>query len=92
MVSRREFDTLARRVDQIDAGGTRGIGALQQMVTSLSAQIADVKASQAEHAASHIAEERFRDANRGANTRWAVAQLIALAVLIVSVLALIFTR
>jgi hypothetical protein len=81
VVSRREFDVLARRVDQIDANGPRGIGALQQLVSGLVAQVAELKGELAKHESSH-----------DANSRWAIGQVIALAAVVVALLALILTR
>jgi hypothetical protein len=81
VVTRREFEVLARRVDQIDASGTRGIGALQQLVTGLVVQVADLKDELGNHESSH-----------SANTRWAIGQFIALAAVVAALLALVFTR
>lgn len=77
-VSRREFRDLVRRVDAIDIGGTRGIGALAVQVAEVIKDVSDVRAELREHGQKHEAETRARVTAR----RWTIATTIALATVI----------
>lgn len=83
-VSQREFglflqsyNQLAARVEQMDMTGTRGVGVIQNQVTSLMQQVAgletDVRTWQVAHQKDHKADAVQRTSAR----RWIVGTVIA---------------
>ena len=83
-VTRAEFGMLremvndnARRLDEIDRSGTRGVGALSVQVAEVIKDVADVRrdlsAFRHEHAEQHQAEQSARTVTR----RWLIGTLIA---------------
>jgi hypothetical protein len=75
--SQREMDMLRQRVDQIDSGGTRGVGIIQNQITDLIKEVAELKqetrAWQTTHETQHEKDERDRTTGR----RWLVGTGIA---------------
>ena len=76
-VSRREFDHLVARVEQMDSLGTRGVGAMSVQITELAKDFSDLKADtkawEATHDKQHEQEKRERTLAR----RWLVGAAIA---------------
>lgn len=79
---------LAARVADMDANGTRGVGALQQMVTDLIARVSDLTGDLARHEAKHETEEQRRSNNR----KWLFTAFFTVAGLLVAIIALILAR
>jgi hypothetical protein len=76
-VSRAEFDSLARRVEQMDVAGTRGVSGLSIQLGGLVRDLAELKTDtrlwQGNHEQEHEQEQRDRRSAR----RWLVGVLIA---------------
>lgn len=71
------YNSLARRVESMDQGGTRGVAVIQVQVTGLTKQLSDLETDmrtwQVAHSATHDAEATRRLSGR----RWAVGTAIA---------------
>jgi hypothetical protein len=65
-VSREEFDRVLYRLDQMDAGGTRGVAVL-------AVQVQELAKDMARHEEKHDRQETARAANR----KWAIMAMIA---------------
>lgn len=77
-VSRDEYRDLVRRVDAIDAAGTRGVGVLAVQVAEVIKDMSDVRTELKDHRRDHEAESRARVVAR----RWTIGTVIALAAVI----------
>lgn len=75
--TRREFDQLAARVNQMDMHGTRGVSALSLQVNQMAKDLAqyqrDNRQWQEEHATRHEDDIRERRASR----RWRISTVLA---------------
>jgi hypothetical protein len=79
---------LAARVADMDANGTRGVGALQQMVTDLIARVADQTAQLARHEAKHETEAQRRSDNR----KWMISAFLTVAGLLIAIITLLLAK
>lgn len=86
-VSRREFDQLARRFEIMDESGTRGVGALQQMVVDLAGKFSDLRAEFTAHEVRHEKDREDRERAR----RWAVGTAISFGLLLVAIISILIT-
>lgn len=90
--SQREFDILRNRVEQMDAQGTRGVGALQirmdEVVKDLAEMQAGTRSWQKHHEQLHLADEAARAAAR----RFTLTTTLAVLGLLVAILAILVTR
>ena len=64
-ISREEFDRVVNRLDQIDAGGTRGVAVL-------AVQVQELAKDMARHEEKHDRQETARAANR----KWTIMAFI----------------
>ena len=64
----------ARRLDEIDRTGTRGVGVLAVQVTELTKDVAGVQAQIEEHRREHEQDARLRVSSR----RWAIGIAVVL--------------
>lgn len=79
---------LAQRVEQIDANGTRGVGALQQLVTDLIGRVADLRADVASHEATHNTQEQRSSDNK----KWILGAVLTFAGLLISIIAILLAQ
>jgi TolA-binding protein len=89
VVSRREFDHLAARVDAIDTNGTRGVGVLQQQIQQLSKDVGRLEKTLEQHETSHETQRRLEDVQKSSAHRFRVNATIAAATAGAAVLALL---
>lgn len=87
--TRREGDTLSRRVESMDRDGTRGMELLAAQTADNSKAIGRLQQELherfTEHTAQHVQEQRSRQAAR----RWRITTGIAAAVAVIAVFSLL---
>jgi hypothetical protein len=95
-VTRGEFEMLAsqvsdnaRRLEAIDAGGTRGVGALAVQIAEVIKDVAGVQNDLKEHKSQHEHDSELRRRDKMSAARFRVTASIAASAVGVSVIALL---
>ena len=87
--SQRELDQLGRRVDQMDAQGTRGVGVIQLQVAELVKDVTELRAETQAWQRSHISQHQREEQARVTGRRWVIGTVIAAMAVMVAMLALL---
>lgn len=77
MSLRRDLDRLTARVEQMDQGGTRGVGVLSAQVTDLAKDLVELKTETRGYEAAHQLEHEKERSARVAGHRWLITTSLA---------------
>lgn len=85
-----DIDLIWRRLDYIDANGTRGVAPIAVQLANVIADLAEMKTSTGLWQQRHDDEHSAAASNAVAGRRWVVGTCIAALVLLLAVLTLLF--